>query len=65
MNGRSLAPLGPAWTEMLDGLADSQVHLLKRTAQRMADAIDEDARFAIEGAHDWRDLTATRGHHAD
>lgn len=64
MNGRSLAPLGDAWSEMLDGLADCHVDLLKRTAERMADAIDEDARVAIEGAHDWRDLTGTRGHHA-
>lgn len=65
MTGCSLAPLGDAWTDLLDGLADNQVELLKSTARRMAEAVDEDARFAIEGAFDWRDLSAQRGHHAN
>ncbi|MBE1208137.1 hypothetical protein [Aminobacter carboxidus] len=55
-----LAAVGLAWEQMIDGLASSQVGALRAMADRMATELDDEARDDIEGAKDWRDLTATR-----
>lgn len=50
--------IGKLHREMIDGLADLQSGLLRRVAETMADAEDREAMLAIEGARDWRDLSA-------
>lgn len=60
-----LADIGRAWDAMLDGLADTQADLLRRTAGEMAMALDRAARRDIEGAADWRDLQNTGDRYAD
>lgn len=53
-----LAAFGKAWSEFVDELADQQVDLLRRMATELYH--DTAARRAVEGARDWRDLTARR-----
>lgn len=55
-----LAEIGPTWAAMIDGLADFQADLLRQTHARMADALDRAAMREVEGACEWRDLTAKR-----
>lgn len=52
--------LGRLYADFVDGLADWQVQLLRRTADEMADALDRDAMRDVEGAREWRDLSACR-----
>lgn len=56
-----LASLDRALAEFVDGVTSWQVELLRRAVEHMADGLDRDARAAIEGAREWRDVMAKRG----
>lgn len=60
-----LADIGQAWDAMLDGLADSQVDLLRRKHSEMAAALDRAAMRDVEGATEWRNLQNTGDRYAD
>lgn len=47
-----LADIGHAWTEMA-AHTEAQIAALRHAAQRMAEALDEECRRAVEGARDW------------
>lgn len=54
------ASIGRLHREFVDGLAKFQADLLRRAASELADALDRTARLDVEGASDWRSLTASR-----
>lgn len=58
------ADIGRNWAAMVDATADWQADLLRRAAGRMADALDREARRAVEGARDWRNSETRRDHDA-
>lgn len=60
-----LAEIGPTWAAMIDGLADFQADILRRTHAEMATALDRAAMRDIEGARDWRNLQNTGDRYAD
>ena len=60
MTGR-LSDLGQDWAELADHIADWSVDLLRRARDQLAGGIDRAAMRDIEGATDWRDLSAKRG----
>lgn len=55
-----LSELAEPWRDMVESAADWQADLLRRTAEKMADALDRDAMRDIEGAREWRCPTNER-----
>lgn len=54
-----LAAFGKAWTDFIDEMTGQQVDMLRRMARDLDH--DTHAMRAVEGAREWRDLTAKRG----
>lgn len=59
-----LAKLGMAWDAMASADIDAQVTALRQKAREMADKLDEEARSAVEGSAEWRDLNPRENRYA-